>query len=263
MGYFPQSFCVQLRAFLTCPAPCIGNNLCDYSCALCSPYLNPNELLGSLTACGSWDGLSGTGKPQPEHPPPAKMSSHTHRCLGRVGLSLLEPLLRSWGVAGPDLGSGGRVSAASPAWVLFSAGDITMEGLDKDRQLQTGEIIIIVAVLLMWAGECHGQCPGGLGQRCSPGSMKRMGLESVQRHVGVGLASFPVSPLSLCRSLSQWDKRSNHSQCQQWWPGVCGVAVLGEQGTVCDSGNTDLPVGASQLTLTVLTWAFAGSSDMG
>ncbi|XP_041885349.1 fibronectin type III domain-containing protein 4 isoform X2 [Corvus kubaryi] len=30
-------------------------------------------------------------------------------------------------------------------------GDITMEGLDKDRQLQTGEIIIIVAVLLMWA----------------------------------------------------------------------------------------------------------------
>ncbi|XP_053919810.1 fibronectin type III domain-containing protein 4 isoform X2 [Cuculus canorus] len=30
-------------------------------------------------------------------------------------------------------------------------GDITMEGLDKDRQLQTGEIIIIVVVLLMWA----------------------------------------------------------------------------------------------------------------
>ncbi|XP_040409699.1 fibronectin type III domain-containing protein 4 isoform X2 [Cygnus olor] len=30
-------------------------------------------------------------------------------------------------------------------------GDITMEGLDKNRQLQTGEIIIIVAVLLMWA----------------------------------------------------------------------------------------------------------------
>ncbi|XP_039202078.1 fibronectin type III domain-containing protein 4 isoform X1 [Crotalus tigris] len=30
-------------------------------------------------------------------------------------------------------------------------GDITMEGLDKERQLQTGEIIIIVVVLLMWA----------------------------------------------------------------------------------------------------------------
>ncbi|RMB94037.1 hypothetical protein DUI87_29490 [Hirundo rustica rustica] len=44
-------------------------------------------------------------------------------------------------------------------------GDITMEGLDKDRQLQTGEIIIIVAVLLMWAGECHKQCSGGLKQR--------------------------------------------------------------------------------------------------
>lgn len=51
----------------------------------------------------------------------------------------------------------------SPAWVLFSAGDITMEGLDKDRQLQTGEIIIIVAVLLMWAGECHKQHSWGRG----------------------------------------------------------------------------------------------------
>lgn len=40
-----------------------------------------------------------------------------------------------------------------------------MEGLDKDRQLQTGEIIIIVAVLLMWAGECYKRCSGGLGQR--------------------------------------------------------------------------------------------------
>ncbi|XP_042300239.1 fibronectin type III domain-containing protein 4, partial [Sceloporus undulatus] len=29
-------------------------------------------------------------------------------------------------------------------------GDITMEGLDADRPLQTGEIVIIVAVLLMW-----------------------------------------------------------------------------------------------------------------
>lgn len=31
-----------------------------------------------------------------------------------------------------------------------------MEGLDKERQLQTGEIIIIVVVLLMWAGESAG-----------------------------------------------------------------------------------------------------------
>ncbi|XP_073191494.1 fibronectin type III domain-containing protein 4 isoform X2 [Lepidochelys kempii] len=30
-------------------------------------------------------------------------------------------------------------------------GDITVEGLDKQRQLQTGEIVIIVTVLLMWA----------------------------------------------------------------------------------------------------------------
>lgn len=48
---------------------------------------------------------------------------------------------------------------------LSSAGDITMEGLDKDRQLQTGEIIIIVAVLLMWAGECHQQRSGGAGAK--------------------------------------------------------------------------------------------------
>lgn len=27
-----------------------------------------------------------------------------------------------------------------------------MEGLDKERQLQTGEMVIIVTVLLMWAG---------------------------------------------------------------------------------------------------------------
>jgi len=50
-----------------------------------------------------------------------------------------------------------------------------MEGLDKDRQLQTGEIIIIVAVLLMWAGECHKQRSGRLGQRCNPGSTKSAG----------------------------------------------------------------------------------------
>ncbi|XP_077345498.1 fibronectin type III domain-containing protein 4 isoform X1 [Lithobates pipiens] len=31
------------------------------------------------------------------------------------------------------------------------AGDITVQGVDKERQLETGEIIIIVAVLLMWA----------------------------------------------------------------------------------------------------------------
>ncbi|XP_035758460.1 fibronectin type III domain-containing protein 4 isoform X2 [Egretta garzetta] len=82
---------------------------------------------------------------------PVKMSSHTRPCWGEVGHAPLELLLRPLSVADPEAGSGGRVSAASPAWVLFAAGDITMEGLDKDRQLQTGEIIIIVAVLLMWA----------------------------------------------------------------------------------------------------------------
>lgn len=119
---------------------------------------------------------------------PAKMSSHTCPCLGEVGPSALELLLRSLSVAGPEVGSGGRASAASPAWALFSAGDITMEGLDKDRQLQTGEIIIIVAVLLMWAGECHKQHSSRMGQRCSPASTKRMGLESSEaRWYGSGI----------------------------------------------------------------------------
>lgn len=80
-------------------------------------------------------------------------SQSTFVCQGEVGLSLW--LLRSLNDAGHEVGSAGRVNAASPARLLFSVGDITMEGLDKDRQLQTGEIIIIVAVLLMWAGECH------------------------------------------------------------------------------------------------------------
>ncbi|XP_011811719.1 PREDICTED: fibronectin type III domain-containing protein 4 [Colobus angolensis palliatus] len=34
-----------------------------------------------------------------------------------------------------------------------SPGDITVEGLDGERPLQTGEVVIIVVVLLMWAGE--------------------------------------------------------------------------------------------------------------
>uniref|UniRef100_A0A8C8SNJ4 Fibronectin type III domain containing 4 n=1 Tax=Pelusios castaneus TaxID=367368 RepID=A0A8C8SNJ4_9SAUR len=35
-------------------------------------------------------------------------------------------------------------------------GDIMVEGLDTERQLQTGEMVIILAVLLMWAGEDGG-----------------------------------------------------------------------------------------------------------
>lgn len=36
---------------------------------------------------------------------------------------------------------------------LSFSGDITVEGLDGERPLQTGEVVIIVVVLLMWAGE--------------------------------------------------------------------------------------------------------------
>lgn len=88
-----------------------------------------------------------------------------------------------------------------------------MEGLDKDRQLQTGEIIIIVAVLLMWAGECHKQCSGRLRHRYSPWFTKSTWLKTVQRHTSEGLAPFLVSPLSLHRCWSQWGKRSNCSHC--------------------------------------------------
>lgn len=41
-----------------------------------------------------------------------------------------------------------------------------MEGLDGERPLQTGEVVIIVVVLLMWAGECvagQGASNGGNG----------------------------------------------------------------------------------------------------
>ncbi|XP_053107284.1 fibronectin type III domain-containing protein 4 isoform X2 [Hemicordylus capensis] len=44
-----------------------------------------------------------------------------------------------------------RLPSNSSNQACLSAGDITMEGLDKERQLQTGEIVIIVTVLFMWA----------------------------------------------------------------------------------------------------------------
>ena len=37
--------------------------------------------------------------------------------------------------------------------MVLSLVDITVEGLDRERPLQTGEVVIIVVVLLMWAGE--------------------------------------------------------------------------------------------------------------
>lgn len=72
MAYFPQNFCVQLGAFLTCPGPYIGSKIRDYSRALCSPYLNPNKLLESLTSFGSKDDLSDTGEPQAVCPLPSE-----------------------------------------------------------------------------------------------------------------------------------------------------------------------------------------------
>lgn len=45
-----------------------------------------------------------------------------------------------------------------------------MEGLDGERPLQTGEVVIIVVVLLMWAGEAQLGPPGmegvGGGEGC-------------------------------------------------------------------------------------------------
>lgn len=49
-------------------------------------------------------------------------------------------------------------------------GDITVEGLDTEQPLQTGEVVIIVVVLLMWAGEYRmgnqglGSTIGGTGE---------------------------------------------------------------------------------------------------
>lgn len=69
--------------------------------------------------------------------------------MGRAGLSPRPPPPH-WPQA--EWGGGGRWLTG----VHVPTGDITVEGLDKERQLQTGEIIIIVAVLLMWAGVCGG-----------------------------------------------------------------------------------------------------------
>lgn len=119
-----------------------------------------------------------------------------------------------------------------------------MEGLDKDRQLQTGEIIIIVAVLLMWAGECHKQCSGGLRQSYNPWFTKRMWLKRVQRHIAEGLTPFLIRPLRICRSWSQWGKRSNHSHCSA----VMAWSMLKSRR---QNVTWNYRVGASQVTVTI------------
>lgn len=56
-----------------------------------------------------------------------------------------------------------------------------MEGLDGERPLQTGEVVIIVVVLLMWAGESWmgnrglGSVTVGSGEGCL--SFRRKGRE--------------------------------------------------------------------------------------
>lgn len=56
-----------------------------------------------------------------------------------------------------------------------------MEGLDGERPLQTGEVVIIVVVLLMWAGESWmgnrelGSVTVGSGEGCLP--VRRKGRE--------------------------------------------------------------------------------------
>lgn len=56
-----------------------------------------------------------------------------------------------------------------------------MEGLDGERPLQTGEVVIIVVVLLMWAGESWmgnrglGSVTVGSGEGCL--SVRRKGRE--------------------------------------------------------------------------------------
>lgn len=118
-----------------------------------------------------------------------------------------------------------------------------MEGLDKDRQLQTGEIIIIVAVLLMWAGECHQQCFFGLKQRYNPWFTKGMWLKRVQRHIGEGLAPFLVNPLSLYRCRG---KRNNHSHCSAVM--AWSISTSRRQ----NSRTWNCRVGASQLTVRIV-----------
>lgn len=39
---------------------------------------------------------------------------------------------------------------------LSSADEVTMKEMGRNQQLRTGEVLIIVVVLFMWAGECGG-----------------------------------------------------------------------------------------------------------
>lgn len=83
----------------------------------------------------------------------AAPSSHRHvlkslfiRCLG----TYRDKHLSSW--AGPG-GVAGDEKSLGPS-VSLPADEVTMKEMAGSQQLRTGEVLIIVVVLFMWAGEC-------------------------------------------------------------------------------------------------------------
>ena len=80
------------------------------------------------------------------------------RCLG----TYRDKHLSSW--AGPG-GVAGDEKSLGPS-VSLPADEVTMKEMAGSQQLRTGEVLIIVVVLFMWAGECL-QAPPRLasGQR--------------------------------------------------------------------------------------------------
>lgn len=90
--------------------PCVERDLSDYWHVLCSPYMNSNKLLESLTTFAAWMVCLAQESHRMHVLSSDRMSPHTLPCLGEVGFSPLEfPKPSSVAVMG-------GISAASPAW---------------------------------------------------------------------------------------------------------------------------------------------------
>lgn len=83
----------------------------------------------------------------------------------------------------------------------------------------------------------------------------------------MGLVSFPVSLLSLCRARASGVKGPTTATAQQWWPGACGLAglsaVLEEQGTMWDPSSRELQGGSIPADMNYhVSWALASLSGI-
>ncbi|XP_071663357.1 fibronectin type III domain-containing protein 4 isoform X2 [Patagioenas fasciata] len=117
-------------------------------------------------------------------------------------------------------------------------GDITMEGLDKDRQLQTGEIIIIVAVLLMWAGQ--DKAKAWLRGFASAGPVSWCLLEALKpARLLADLKDCPPGCLDICL----WPQNPEPwalSPCPGGFSHICVLSAQGDRPGHVQSGDRAL-----------------------